>query len=389
MRALAKKTITNLFSQAGITLDGSNPWDIQLNSDRFYTSTLRGSLGFGESYVQGDWDVDALDALFRRIIRMNISDSPLVIFNRLLLDIKSRLTNLQTRIGSLAIAETHYDLDHRLYQLFLGPRNQYTCCFFNKAQNLEEAEVEKLEMVCNKLDLREDDKVLDIGCGWGGFAKYAAETRGCQVTGVSISKEQVTFARRYTEGLPVEIINCDYRDLPGRFDAGHFDKAVIIGMIEHVGYKNYRKLVNIVHRAIKDDGMFLLHTIGNNQRTTVVDPWIEKYIFRNSMAPAMSQLANAFEGLFVVQDWENYGHYYVPTLAAWRRRFEANWPQIAAIETERRFDEKFRRMFNYYFLSCKAGFETENINLWHIVMTKEGKGTAVYPRVNQLAQSSS
>jgi cyclopropane-fatty-acyl-phospholipid synthase len=117
----------------------------------------------------------------------------------------------------------------------------------------------------------------------------------------------------------------------------------------------------------------------------VVDPWIEKYIFRNSMAPAMSQLGNAFEGLFVVQAWENYGHYYAPTLAAWQQRFEANWPQIEAIETERRFDEKFRRMFNYYLLSCKAGFETEQLNLWHIVMTKQGQGSAVYPRVNLLS----
>ena len=387
MSALAKRIVTNLFSQAGITIGGNNYWDIRVNNDRFYPSTLRGSLGFGESYMKGDWEVESIDALFRRIIRMDITHSSLVTLNRLYLNIKSRLTNLQTRIGSLAIAETHYDLDHRLYELFLGPYNQYTCCFFNKAQSLEEAEVEKLELICNKLDLREGDRVLDIGCGWGGFAKYAAETRGCRVTGISISKEQIAFARQYTEGLPVDIIECDYRDLPQQFAGQHFDKATIIGMIEHVGYKNYRKLVNIVHQLLKDDGMFLLHTIGNSERTTVVDPWIEKYIFRNSMAPAMSQLGNAFEDLFVVQDWENYGHYYAPTLAAWQERFEANWPQIAAIETERRFDEKFRRMFNYYLLSSKAGFETEHLNLWHILMTKQGQGSSVYPRVNLLSQS--
>ena len=387
MSALAKRIVTNLFSQAGITIGGNNYWDIRVNNDRFYPSTLRGSLGFGESYMKGDWEVESIDALFRRIIRMDITHSSLVTLNRLYLNIKSRLTNLQTRIGSLAIAETHYDLDHRLYELFLGPYNQYTCCFFNKAQSLEEAEVEKLELICNKLDLREGDRVLDIGCGWGGFAKYAAETRGCRVTGISISKEQIAFARQYTEGLPVDIIECDYRDLPQRFAGQYFDKATIIGMIEHVGYKNYRKLVNIVHQLLKDDGMFLLHTIGNSERTTVVDPWIEKYIFRNSMAPAMSQLGNAFEDLFVVQDWENYGHYYAPTLAAWQERFEANWPQIAALETERRFDEKFRRMFNYYLLSSKAGFETEHLNLWHILMTKQGQGSRVYPRVNLLSQT--
>jgi len=182
----------------------------------------------------------------------------------------------------------------------------------------------------------------------------------------------------------VEIIDCDYRDLPDRVDPGYFDKAAIIGMLEHVGYKNYHKLFRIVHAVLKDTGTFLLHTIGNSRVTTVVDPWIEKYIFRNSMAPAMAQLAKAIEGLFVVQDWENYGHYYAPTLAHWQRRFEANWPKIAAIESVRRFDERFRRMFNYYFLSCKAAFETEHIHLWHLLMTKEGRGQAVHPRVNLL-----
>ena len=156
-------------------------------------------------------------------------------------------------------------------------------------------------------------------------------------------------------------------------------------MIEHVGYKNYRIIFEIVNKLLKNEGLFLLHTIGNSRVTKVVDPWIEKYIFRNSMAPAMAQLAHALEGIFVVQDWENYGHYYAPTLADWQRNFESNWPQIAAIKTENPFDERFRRMFNYYFLSCKAGFETEHIYLWHLVLTKEGFGQKVYPRVNLLA----
>ena len=385
MSRVAKNLVTKLLSQAGISLNGNQPWDILVNNDRFYTRAMRGSLGFGESYTDGDWDVESIDALFRRIIRMDVACSPMVLANKVLLDMKARLTNLQSRIGSRAIAATHYDLDHRLYENFLGPYNQYTCCFYNKAQSLEEAEIEKLEMVCNKLDLKEGDRVLDIGCGWGGFAKYAAETHGCRVTGISISKQQVTYARDYTSGLPVDIGECDYRDLPERFETGAFDKAVIIGMIEHVGYKNYRKIFEIVSRLLKNDGLFLLHTIGNSRVTKVVDPWIEKYIFRNSMAPAMAQLAHALEGIFVVQDWENYGHYYAPTLADWQARFEANWPLIATIDTPRPFDERFRRMFNYYFLSCKAGFESEHVYLWHLVMSKEGRGRGVYPRVNLLA----
>jgi cyclopropane-fatty-acyl-phospholipid synthase len=166
------------------------------------------------------------------------------------------------------------------------------------------------------------------------------------------------------------------------FGGQHFDKVLICGMIEHVGYKNYRNLVRIIHQLLSDEGRFLLHTIGNSQNTAIVDPWIEKYIFRNSMAPSMEQLAGAFEGLMVVQDWENYGLYYAPTLAAWQANFEAKWDEIAAIDSDRPFDERFRRMFNYYLLSCKAAFEVENIYLWHVVLTKKGLGREVYPRVN-------
>ncbi len=386
MGGLARKLVTDLFHRGGIAIDGPNPWDIQVHHPRFYRRVITGgSLGFGEAYMDGDWDVESLDMLIRRIIRMKLTQSALVRFNRIWLDLKARLVNLQSRKGSLAIAETHYDLDHRLYQQILGPYNQYTCCFFNRARTLEEAEKEKLEMICNKLDLQAGDKVLDVGCGWGGFARYAAETRGCHVTGISISREQIAYAREYTSGLPVEIIESDYRDLPKLFADQHFDKAVIIGMIEHVGYKNYRRLFSIIHRLLNDKGLFLLHTIGNSQKTAVVDPWIEKYIFRNSMAPAINHLANAAQHQFTIHDWENYGRYYAPTLASWNDNFNNHWPQIQAIDSEQRFDERFKRMFNYYFLSCKAAFETEYIYLWHLVMSKKGLREGVYQRVNLLS----
>ncbi len=387
MSLIAKKLVTNLFNSAGVKINGDNPWDIQVNNDRFYRRTLRGSLGFGESYMDGDWDVQQLDELFSRIIRTNLTGSGMVKINRLWLDLKSRLVNLQSRRGSMAIVETHYDLDHQLYEKFLGPYNQYTCCFFKRATTLEDAEKEKLEMLCNKLALGPEDKVLDIGCGWGGFARYAAETRGCHVTGVSISTEQIAYAREFTDGLAVDIVKADYRDLPDIYPAGHFDKVLICGMIEHVGYKNYRGIMLVIDQVMKDDGHFLLHTIGNSQDTTVCDPWLEKYIFRNSMLPSIAQLAGAFQDIFVVQAWENYGHYYAPTLAAWYEKFERNWDSIKEIKALKPFDEKFRRMFDYYLLSCKAGFETEFINLWQVVLTKKGLGKTVYDRVNLMASS--
>jgi len=335
--------------------------------------------------MDGDWDTKQLDNLMRRIIRAGLASSRLVAVNRFFHDLKSRWLNLQSRQGSMAVAEEHYDLDHRLYEQFLGPFNQYTCCFFNQADSLPEAELEKLEMIGNKLDLQPGDRVLDIGCGWGGFARYAAEKRGCHVTGISISQEQIAYARKFNEGLSVDIVESDYRDLPVRYPNNHFDKVVIIGMIEHVGYKNYRRLMKVVHRVLKDDGLFLLHTIGNTQETTIADPWIEKYIFRNSMLPSMGQLAKSIEQLFTVHDWENYGQYYAPTLAAWNENFQRNWKKIKSIPARRAFDERFRRMFTYYFLSCKAAFETEHILLWHLVMTKKGSGREVYPRVNLMS----
>ncbi len=376
-----KRIVTNTLGRAGVAINGDRPWDIQILRNRFFRRAARGPLGLGESYMDRDWDVSSLDGLFRRILTKRLDHSYLTQFNRLWLDLRSHLSNLQSRRRATAVAEEHYDLDYRMYENFLGPYNQYTCCFFDGTDKLDEAEIRKLEIICNKLGLKSSDKVLDIGCGWGGFARYAASTHGCQVTGVSLSREQVEYARKYTEGLSVKIIHSDYRDLPDKL-ATRFDKILICGMIEHVGYKNYANLMAVVHHLLKDQGLFLLHTIGNSEDTTIVDPWIEKYIFRNSMAPSMPQLATSIRGLFTVHNWENYGHYYSNTLSAWHENFERNWETIKSLKTARPFDEKFRRMWNYYLLSCKAAFDVEDLQLWQIVMSKMGLRRSVYPRVN-------
>ena len=376
-----KRIVTSTLDRAGVSINGDNPWDIQVLRDRFYRRAARGPLGFGESYMDRDWEVESLDTLFRRMISSGLRNSEISKIGSALLRMKARLSNLQTMKRATAVAQEHYDLDHRLYEKFLGPYNQYTCCFFDGTDDLEQAEINKLEIICDKLEIGESDRVLDIGCGWGGFARYAASTRGCHVTGISLSKEQVDYAREYTQGLPVDILQCDYRDLPQRIDE-QFDKILICGMIEHVGYKNYAELMDIVNTMLKDDGLFLLHTIGNSEETTVANPWIEKYIFRNSMVPSMMQLVKSIRGQFVVHDWENYGHFYSKTLSAWQRNFERNWESIKALKTVRPFDEKFRRMWNYYLLSCKAAFDVEDLLLWQIVMSKTGMRDSVYSRVN-------
>ena len=379
---LFRSLFESLLEGTDVQLGGCEPWDIVVNRDRLYRRALRGSLGIGEAYIDGDWDCLALDELFRRVLLAHKLNSPLIRAARALKVLQSRLTNLQTRRRSRAVAEEHYDLDHRMYALFLGPWNQYTCCFFDGTDDLGQAEAIKLEMLCDKLELRPGDRLLDIGCGWGGFARYAAATRGCEITGISLSAEQIHYAREYTKGLPVTIEKLDYRDLP-RSGLPPFDKISIVGMLEHVGYRNYGTLMQVVREMLKPDGLFLLHTIGNTERSTVVDPWVEKYIFRNSMAPSMDQLASATEGCFVVEDWENYGHYYVPTLQAWYERFNANWERIRALNTTRAFDERFRRMWNYYLMSSKAAFEVEQLHLWQLVMTRRGSGRGVYSRVRQ------
>jgi len=375
-----RRLVTKTLAKADVAINGDRPWDIQVHNNQFFPRTTRGALGLGESYMDGDWDVESLDALFRHFLTAELSSSFLYKLNHFGLLARAKLANLQNKRRSRAVAEEHYDLDHRMYEQFLGPYNQYTCCFFNDTEDLTQAEVNKLEMTCEKLEIKGDDRVLDIGCGWGGFAKYAAKTRGCEITGVTISSDQAEYARDYTAGLPVDIVLADYRDLPAKLDS-RFDKILICGMIEHVGYKNYGSLMQVVHKLLDDDGLFLLHTIGNSEESAIVDRWIEKYIFRNSMVPSMPQLARAFQGLFVVHDWENYGHYYARTLSAWQANFEKNWDAIKALKSKRAFDEKFRRMWNYYLLSSKAAFEVESLLLWQIVMSKMGLRDTVYDRV--------
>ncbi|SVD20103.1 uncharacterized protein METZ01_LOCUS372957, partial [marine metagenome] len=303
---LIKSWVSKTLGLAGIKINGNAPWDICVNNERFYRRAARGTLGLGEAYMDGDWDVESLDWFFRKLIGSDMEKRYMARLQRFRHDLNALMSNLQSRRRSRTVVEKHYDLDHRMYNQFLGPYNQYTCCFFDDTEELEQAEIIKLEMICDKLDIQPTDRVLDIGCGWGGFAKYAASTRGCEVTGITLSAEQAAFAQEYTVGLKAKIVISDYRDLPDVLER-RYDKVLVCGMIEHVGYKNYRCLMQVVAEMLKDDGLFLLHTIGNSHNTFVADPWIEKYIFRNSMIPSMRQLVDSFRGLFVVQDWENYG----------------------------------------------------------------------------------
>lgn len=358
-----KEKSQQILAQSDIRINGDRPWDITVHDERFYRRVIiYGTLGIGESYMDGWWDSKALDETACRLIKAGGKRQVAITFFSFLRSLRSKFFNIQNKIDAQKVALHHYDLDNDLYTSFLDPYNQYTCGYFKGTDNLNLAQEQKLDLVCKKLQLKKSDRVLDIGCGWGGFAKWATEHYGCHVTGISISDEQVKFARGFTKGLPVEIIKSDYRDITGTYD-----KVLSIGMFEHVGYKNYRTYFKIVDHVLKPTGLSLLHTIGRFDSVTINDPWFERYIFPNSMLPSVAQIGKAIDGLFVMEDWHNFGQYYDPTLMAWWENFDAAWPRF-----KQKYDERFYRMFKYYFLSCAGVSRARDIQLWQVVLSKNG-----------------
>lgn len=355
-----RKVFEELLSLSSVTENGTNPWDIQVHDERLYARVLCDkNLGLGESYMDGWWDCQRIDEFICRILSARLDEKVRGSLKLLIPTVRAVVSNRQGRLRAKDVARRHYDLGNDLFFSFLDPYNQYSCAYFNGTDELDVAQQKKLELTCGKLALREGEHLLDIGLGWGGLARYAAERYGCRVTGVNISDEQVRFARQFCAGLPIEVLHCDYRDVRGKFD-----KIVSVGMFEHVGSKNYRTFMNLVRSSLKDDGIFLLHTIGSNESQVTSDPWITKYIFPNGQLPSIAQISKAVEGLFVVEDLHNMGPHYDKTLMAWNARFQKAWPTLRA-----QYDERFKRMWEYYLLSCAGAFRSRNIQIWQIVLT--------------------
>lgn len=352
-----------LLEKAGIIVNGSEPWDIQVHDERLYGRVFRhGSLGLGEAYMDGWWDAPRLDEFFTRIFLAGL-DRQASPKRELMTELMHRIFNFQSFRRAFMVGEEHYDLGNDLFVNMLDPRLVYTCGYWEQARDLAEAQRDKLDLVCQKVRLRPGMRVLDIGCGWGGFVRYAAQRYGVSVVGVTVSKEQAKYARDVCKDLPVDIRVQDYRELDGPFDA-----IVSIGMFEHVGYKNYRTYMEVVRRCLEPDGLFLLHTIGNCRSVHRTDPWMEKYIFKNGMLPSLKQIFTASEGLFnVVEDVHNFGAYYDPTLMAWNENFQAAWPDLKA-----RYSGRFKRMWEYYLLACAGSFRARRNQLWQIVFSPQG-----------------
>ncbi len=358
-----KNLVEELLGRADIHTDGARGWDIQIKDERFYTRVVaEHSLGLGEAYMDGWWECAELDVFFYKLLRAGCVGDLRVSMKAVLPYLRARLFNLQSPARASQVAHAHYDVGNALFEHMLDDRMVYSCGYWADAKTLDEAQTAKLDMICRKVRLQPGMRILDIGCGWGGFAEYAARHYGVEVVGLTVSQEQAKLARERCASLPVDIRIQDYRECTEQFDA-----IVSVGMFEHVGPKNYATYLDVTRRCLVDDGLLLLHTIGSGETVAVPDRWITRYIFPNGHLPSVTQISKAAEGMFLFEDVHNFGADYDKTLLVWHRNFTAAWPQL-----KNDYDERFFRMWTYYLLSCAGAFRARDIQLWQFVMSKHG-----------------
>lgn len=367
LRAEPPAVICDIAAEAGIRINGNAPWDVQVLDERVYRRILsKGTLGFGEAYMDGMWECDHPDQFFHRLLSVD-ADEKIDGWSRLRLlgeVLRHSLFNLQSSQRAFQVGEQHYDIGNDVFEAMLDPTMSYSCGYWHDAANLEEAQQKKLDMICRKLELKPGERLLEIGCGWGGLARFAAERYGVEVVGITVSREQQKFALDRCAGLPVSIELMDYRNLTDKFD-----KVVSVGMFEHVGQKNYPDYFDTAHRVLKEHGLFLLHTIGNYISSPKTDAWLDRYIFPNGKLPSAKEIAATLEGRFLIEDWHNFGADYDHTLMAWWANFDKAWPTL-----ESKYGRRFYRMWKYYLMSCAGFFRSRQGQLWQLVLSKRERG---------------
>ena len=364
---IAERLVRRRFAAAAIPIDETGcDFAVRVHDRRFYRRVLAdGTLGLGEAYVDGWWDCDALDELAARLLRQgDLADDErrFGAVRSIVRALAAYARNRQRERPAARDVAAHYDRDDVLFRAMLDARLVYSCAYWARAATLDEAQEDKLELVCAKLGLRRGQRVLDLGCGWGGFGRWAAERHGVSVVGVTLAARQADVARQECAGLPIEIRVQDYRGV-----TGCFDRVVSLGMLEHVGHKNHATFMRVVRRCLADDGLALVQVIGNRRSTTTNEPWIDRYIFPGAVLPSVRQLGAAMEPWFVLEDWHSFGVDYDKTLLAWHANFERNWPSL-----RRRYDERFRRMWRYYLLGCAGAFRARATQLWQLVLSPRG-----------------
>ena len=357
------KEIEELFAFADVSFNGSNPWDIQVHDTRLFNRiALNGSLGLGEAYIDGWWDCESLDQLFTRVLHARLDKyvTPSIKLKIAYSAILDKAINKQNRSRAWKVGQIHYDTGNDLFERMLDSSMNYSCGYWKNADNLEQAQIDKMDMICRKLKLESGMSVLDIGCGWGGLATFMAKNYNVDVVGITISKEQKLLAEKRAQGLPVKILLEDYRNLKGQYD-----RVVSVGMFEHVGIKNYPTYFSTASQLLKEDGLFLLHTIGIEDDSKSSDRFIEKYIFPNGRLPDRGVINAHSRHLLRLEDWHNFGPDYDKTLMVWHQQFEDSWTDI-----KDNYSEPFYRMWRYYLLLSAGFFRSRYGQLWQLVFTK-------------------
>lgn len=377
-----RKLVTRAFHDAGIAIGGDEPGDIKVTRDRFYRrAALFESLGIGDSYRDGDFVCGDLSAFFDKLMVCR-QEEHLTALKKGTADpgastslleawikLRQEFGNQQSMAKASKSITHHYDIGNELYEPMLGETMAYSCGYWAGAKTLDQAQRNKYRLICEKVGLKPGMRVLEIGCGWGGFAAYAAGEFGVAVVGVSLSKEQINYAQAKYKDLHetrrIDLRLMDYRAIPKNFGE-EFDAVVSIGMFEHVGPRNYDDYMRIAWGAMKPAGVFLLHSIVG---CGGIDPFFWYRIFPGGVLPVEEQIAKAARPYFAVEHVENFGYDYSLTLAQWWKNFEAAWPQI---RKSGHYDEKFYRMWEFYLKSVAAAFKVRRVQLEQWTLSKCG-----------------
>lgn len=354
--------------------------EINIKSEAFFRHiVLNGDIGFGEAYVDELWDTNSISKVIQWMI-LNIDDAPLsggkkagVGFKALgsLFKLKHKF-NENSLTGAKKNISYHYDLSNELYEKFLDDTMTYSCAYFkHNDMDLSQAQLAKYEMLANSLDIKSSDHVLEVGCGWGSFSIYIAKKYGCKVTGITISHEQLEYARKRVEeerlSHLISFKFIDYREMQGQYD-----KIASIEMIEAVGAKYFKSYFKKLNELLKPNGVISIQAITSpdsrfHEFKNGVD-WIQTYIFPGSLLPSIGEInriINKHTNLHLI-GLKDFGIHYAKTLNTWNKRFNENWSEIANIG----FDKSFKRKWNYYLQYCEAAFYMRNISVVQLTLTR-------------------